>query len=766
MRQNNRKCFPLLVEIVVVIFSSSFFVQGSEHPRKAFPPPKAVSRESEPTFADFVGSEACAECHKSEYQVWKNSTHGRAGGPATNKTVIGKFDSQPLIFKDAKVVPFTNKKGEFGFAVEQEGFAKKFFRADFVVGRGHMVGGGTQTYFSRFPDGTIRFLPFDFIRQENLWFGETKHAQGWIPIREALAITDLSEWPPSRILGANLDFNNCQECHGSQIQTRYDAEMKRYLTEFKSLSINCESCHGPGKRHVELAKSGNVETLEDIGMKALSTLSKDASLEVCFRCHALKDVLEAGYLPGKVLPLYYSLKFPMLGGNPYFPDGRIRAFGYQQNHLYSDCYLNGSMTCVDCHDPHSQTYRDVNGRALHGRFDNGQCTGCHASKVTAAEKHSHHPSDSLGNQCTSCHMPFLQHKAMGKYLRFARSDHTIPIPRPEFDAKLGVENACKKCHQDKTIAELQVITEEWYGKLKPHKPAVASLLQAEKSSYRLQAVDLLSASPTDHPMAHMAALSFYLQRYVRPDMPALDPAIVAKLQRLCEAEDLDLQALALASLHFSQDKNDQVHNFLVEKVKSLDSDEMLVRKRWAVALAFIAKQYREKGELGPSISVYEKALEVTPENADILVNLGIAHRDNQDFNRALACFEKALHLKPSGATIWVNLGLVYQRMGDAAASAAAYKKAIDINPWNAKAYFNLGNHYYRMNDLPAALASYSQAVAIDPNLALGYFNLARAYIKTKELRKALLSVRAGLQYDPNNQSAKNMLHDLEAYLNR
>ena len=51
------------------------------------------------------------------------------------------------------------------------------------------------------------------------------------------------------------------------------------------------------------------------------------------------------------------------------PDGRVRTFGYQLNHLASDCYLNGSMTCVSCHDPHTQTYRDEQFRPLEGRFE-------------------------------------------------------------------------------------------------------------------------------------------------------------------------------------------------------------------------------------------------------------------------------------------------------------------------------------------------------------------------------------------------------------
>src|SRR5204863_8367087 len=129
----------------------------------------------------------------------------------------------------------------------------------------------------------------------------------------------------------------------------------------------------------------------DLGMEPLGTLSKEDSVTLCLQCHATKEVLrEDPYMPGAPLEDYFSLKLPLLGQNPYHVDGRIRSFSYQGNHLFSDCYRNGSMTCVDCHDPHGQGYRDNFGRELPGRFDNGQCTGCHASKAATPALHSHH----------------------------------------------------------------------------------------------------------------------------------------------------------------------------------------------------------------------------------------------------------------------------------------------------------------------------------------------------------------------------------------
>ena len=65
-------------------------------------------------------------------------------------------------------------------------------------------------------------------------------------------------------------------------------------------------------------------------MQILATVSKDRSLQICFRCHAVKDVVRPGYVPGQPFEEHYSLGFPMLSEGPLYPDGRIRTFAEAQ----------------------------------------------------------------------------------------------------------------------------------------------------------------------------------------------------------------------------------------------------------------------------------------------------------------------------------------------------------------------------------------------------------------------------------------------------
>ncbi|MEO6446741.1 MAG: hypothetical protein ABIZ91_13360, partial [Gemmatimonadaceae bacterium] len=132
-------------------------------PRVELPPPGRTSQESNGAApGDFVGSESCATCHQPQFALWKNSTHGRAGGTPGQVAVLARFDGTPIRFKDAVVIPAA-RGNRYTFSVRQVGREERVFNVDGIVGGGHMVGGGTQGFVSRVPDGTYRFLPFDFI---------------------------------------------------------------------------------------------------------------------------------------------------------------------------------------------------------------------------------------------------------------------------------------------------------------------------------------------------------------------------------------------------------------------------------------------------------------------------------------------------------------------------------------------------------------------------------------------------------------------------
>lgn len=745
--------------IVVIGAAAAFVVQFTR--RVEFPPPSGVG-EVVVTAQDFAGAEACRECHAGQYAAWSRSTHGRAGGSPRRDVVIAPFDGRPIRFADATVTPSITARGEYVFTVVQSGRSPIQYRVAGVIGGGHMVGGGTQGFVTEHPDGTLRFLPFDFVRREGVWFCNTigRADAGWVPITPDLPIGACSDWAPSRVLGTETRFSNCQECHGSQIALRFDAVERRYRTTYTTLQINCESCHGPAKRHVELARAGSHGGSAEIGLTSLATLTKDQSLEVCFRCHAVKDVTRTGFLPGRPLEAHYSLGLPALGDRPLFPDGRVRTFAYQENHRFSDCYLNGSMTCVDCHEPHSQGYRDTWGRALPGRFDDGQCTSCHASKAVDVERHTKHAAGSPGSACVSCHMPYLQHPELGNQVRFARSDHSISIPRPARDAALGIRGACVQCHADRSADQLEAAARTWWGEMKP-QPAIVAALMDTASLAPTERMRALLQPGARHPAAQEAALAELLERYLEPDMPSLDREVGARLRELALSPGLDVRALALSALHLAQGERRSVRRFLARVLRTAGPDEVALRDRWRVALGYLGDRYRDAGQTRRALLAYEKALEVAPDHPAILLAMGLAHAGAGDYRAAIEHYRRSLAADSVQPLAHINLGVALDNLGDAAGAAAAYRAALDLNPFEPVALFNLGNASLRRRQLDSAVAYYERAIALDRAMAPAHANLARAFAAAGRLDRALSEARWALELAPGQPEVRELVGQLE-----
>lgn len=737
---------------------------GTGSPGLDFPPPPA---EIEPRtqMEDFVGAEACAECHESQYRAWAVSTHGQAGGAPDPSFVIAPFDGRPLRFADAEVIP-RMRAGAFEFVVRQDGHPEAIYSVDGVIGRGHMLGGGTQGFLTRRPDGTERFLPWDWSRQGQVWFCNTgsRLDRGWVPIDEDMRLADCGDWPPLRPIGTVSRFGNCQECHGSQIRTALDPGAGTFRTEYTTLRVNCESCHGPGRAHVDWATSDD-RAGDRVGMKSLAYLGKDQSLAVCFRCHALKDVIEEGYLPGEPLLRHYALKFPVLGDRPYFADGRVRTFAYQANHLASACYLQGPMDCVSCHEPHGMGYWDTDRRPLASPYDDGQCTSCHPSKLADPTAHTFHPPDSDGSRCVSCHMPYLQHPEVGPAIPFARSDHTIAVPRPVFDADLGITGACAQCHADEPPRALQAQAEAWWGTLRPHRPLVQGQIDELRARNLAEATELLLHPEEVDPLVQFQALSTLLTGYLPPDATDLPPTLEERLRLLSASADLDVQALALASLHWTAGSRPDVRPFLVSALEEAQDDQAL-RHRWLLALGFLGDHYRDRGDFERGKAAYLKGLELWPGDPGFQRALGLLRMGMEEFPEAVRLLRASLEADPVQPLGWVNLGLALVGAGDPVGAADAYRRAIELNPHESVAHFNLGNLEQRGGRLEEAAQAYRAAVDADPGLGRAHFELARVYIRLERFTDALPHARRAVEFLPDHAASRQMLQDLTEALAR
>src|SRR6266568_3983503 len=200
-----------IVSLAIVVIVAAIAIGRYVAKPVSLPAPRQSQPAGSVSHADFVGADRCAGCHVAEYAAWKGSTHGRAGGVPAPDLVLAPFNGKGIQFADARVVPRVHG-GVYEFVVQQRDEPARTLRVDGVIGGGHIYGGGTQGFVTNFDDGTLRLLPFEWSRQTASWFCNTnsRSGRGWSPITSTMRLVECGDWPPTRVLGDNPRYANCQ----------------------------------------------------------------------------------------------------------------------------------------------------------------------------------------------------------------------------------------------------------------------------------------------------------------------------------------------------------------------------------------------------------------------------------------------------------------------------------------------------------------------------------------------------------------------------
>jgi len=436
---------------------------------------------------------------------------------------------------------------------------------------------------------------------------------------------------------------------------------------------------------------------------------------------------------------------------------------------YSDCYLNGGMRCTDCHDPHSQHYRDVNGAPLAGRFDDRQCTSCHASKGDAetAQAHSHHPPQSAGSRCVACHMPYIQHPELGDAIRYARSDHTIPIPRPGEDDTARAVSGCAACHRDRSAKELAAQATAWYGALKPRHTVIASQLSAASDTGARAGLALLSGSEIgdEYSFIRSAGVARLLDRYVDGETTLIDDDVVRQLRTTVEREkEADGRALALAVLHLTRGEVPAIRRYLATTLDETGAHDLALRDRWALALGYAGDRYVLHGELPQAIRAYRLALEIEPSHAPLLRSLANAERDAGDISTATTHYRESLKRGEDAALTLVNLAVAQAAVGDTASAIETWRKANELDPNDPLPLFDLANVDLLRGRVDRAIGGYRAALDLDESFVPAGMNLARALAAAGRYGEALGTLRRARRFDSSDANGRLLESQLRAML--
>jgi DmsE family decaheme c-type cytochrome len=204
---------------------------------------------------------------------------------------------------------------------------------------------------------------------------------------------------PPKPDGDYVGSDTCKGCHEDQSRRFNNTTMGKAMAHPRTTdeSRGCESCHGPGKAHVE-AGGGKDSIPVRFTKDSKNTVAEQN--KACLQCHS------------RGLQLFWT-------GSPHSSRG---------------------MSCVDCHQAHQEVRLPLSDEARFNQpltenrslrqMQPELCLRCHQMRRAQLQRSSHMPYREGKITCTSCHNP-----------------HGSPNPKQLIQAT--VNQNCYSCHAER-----------------------------------------------------------------------------------------------------------------------------------------------------------------------------------------------------------------------------------------------------------------------------------------------------------------------------
>ena len=315
---------------------------------------------------NYVGDNVCARCHAAIAQRHGMSGHAHSLFLAA-AAGVGRYFRIRQSIRDSKADTTYHtavRNGACLLVNDAEG-EREGIPASIVIGSGR----NGQTYLGRDRFGQWFILRLSYYT----------HTHGWdfTPGQEP-SITSFAD-PKGQTL-SHSQVSECLSCHATSLQMAPNGPDARHSL----FGVGCESCHGPGRAHVDFQQGSTVSaTRPAASMEDLQTAPPARIMQICGGCHST---------------LFDShIDMPKTGES----FSRFATTALAQSRCYRS---SGTLSCITCHDPHTEV--TPNPAAYEAA-----CLGCHSGPARPARPmNASSPPAPIckvnpRNGCIGCHMP-------------------------------------------------------------------------------------------------------------------------------------------------------------------------------------------------------------------------------------------------------------------------------------------------------------------------------------------------------------------------
>ena len=649
----------------------------------------------------YVGDQNCKACHEKEFDLWKGSHHDKAMQEVNEETVLGDFNDHSVSLDGVKY-RFYRKGPAYAVHITETDGSEQDYTISYVFGITPL-----QQYMVDFPKGRVQVLRASWDTEEKRWFHQYAG--------DKIALNDWLHWTRG---GQNWN-TMCAECHSTNLKKNYEVERDPFRTTFSSINVSCESCHGPGAKHVTWANGPK----KDYDGSQFPGLTQKQQLNMCAPCHARRVKLTENFVPGMDFEDQYLVQ--NISSDYYHLDGQILEEDYVYgSFLQSKMHAQG-IKCGDCHDAHS----------LELKFDGNQlCLQCHVPADYDSEKHHFHEVASEAGLCVNCHMT-------GRYYmgNDFRRDHSFRIPRPDQSVEYDTPNACNECHEDKSEQWAADWINQWYGtQRRPHFSDHLLLSYKEKLSDSDQARLISFVNDLNYPAIARSTVMNNLRFQGREEVQAVlqslqDSSAVVRYNALSQFRGIALEDRKAIAREHLRDESRLVRIGCAQLLTDYDGSDWTPGDRMALNNARqeleemlygnadfstgrlqLGDYFMQTGDLQAAIKNYEAALEKDSLLFPVYSNLATAYSMSSMPDRALETLNTWIDLDPDEGRAYYLRGLLNFELGNPEFAVQDLQMAIEMNPDDSRAMYNLSTFYFQNRRFPEAETLVRNALSLDP----------------------------------------------------
>jgi len=170
-----------------------------------------------------------------------------------------------------------------------------------------------------------------------------------------------------------------------------------------------------------------------------------------------------------------------------------------------------------------------------------------------------------------------------------------------------------------------------------------------------------------------------------------------------------------------------------------------------------AHQLHQAGQTEKAEPLYRQVLHFDAQHVVANNLLGLLCLQTRRFAEAVQLINKALSVSPDDAQAEANLGLALNALDRPEEAAEHFHRSLQLAPDNARVYNNLGNIYFRLHRVKDAETCYRQASAIQPGFTEVHYNLGNALMTLKRPAEAAASFEQCLALKPDFADARQRL---------